>query len=79
METHFQNLIRTYHELNSEHIDVLHSEPSPIQFMKYVAKNRPFLVKGGCAAWGAIRKWNEEYLTQKMGNGAVKIAITPHG
>lgn len=79
MESHFQDLIRTYHELNSEHIDVLDSEPSPTQFMKYMAKNRPFLVKAGCSAWAAVRKWNEAYLTQKMGKGAVKIAITPHG
>ena len=79
METHFEALIRTYHELNSEHIDVLDSEPSPIQFMKYVAKNRPFLVKAGCSAWAAVRKWDEAYLTRKMEKGAVKVAITPYG
>lgn len=79
MESHFQNLIKSYHELNSEHIDVLDSEPSPTQFMKYVAKNRPFLLKAGCSAWPAVRKWNRAYLTKRMGKGAVNIAITPHG
>lgn len=79
METHFQNLIRAYHELNSEHIDVLDSEPSPIQFMKHVAKNRPFLVKAGCSAWAAVRQWDEAYLTRKMEKRDVKIAITPYG
>ena len=68
----------TYHELNGE-VDILYEEPSPLEFMRFVMKNRPFVIRGGCASWPAVRKWNYEYLQNTLGTAPVKVAITPDG
>ena len=47
------NLIETYHELNAAVVDELSAEPSPLEFMRYVATNRPFVVRGGAKNWAA--------------------------
>ena len=68
----------SYNELNGE-IDVLYEEPNPLEFMRYVMKNRPFVIRGGCAAWPAVRKWDCNYLRSALGTTPVKIAVTPNG
>ena len=73
------NAIRTYHELNAAVVDELQEEPSPLEFMRFVAKNRPFVVRGAAAGWDAVRKWNERYLREVMGDELVNVAITPLG
>lgn len=72
------NMLTTYHELNGD-IHVLYEEPSPLDFMRYVAKNRPLAVRGGCSKWLAVRKWNVDYLQEIMRDIPVKVAITPLG
>ena len=72
------DMLTTYHELNGD-IHVLYEEPSPLDFMRYVAKNRPLVVRQGCSKWGAVRKWNVDYLQKIMKNTPVKVAVTPHG
>ncbi|KAK8047735.1 Phospholipase A2 [Apiospora saccharicola] len=57
-------LITTYHELNSSIVEELTEEPSPLEFMRYVARNTPFVVRGGARDWQATKTWNVEYLTQ---------------
>jgi peptidyl-lysine (3S)-dioxygenase / protease len=79
MSTALENLIVTYHELNSSTVDELTSEPSPLEFMRYVARNRPFVVRGGAADWTATRRWNAGYLLNVMGSSNVNVAITPAG
>jgi hypothetical protein len=74
-----ENLIITYHELNSSAVDELTSEPSPLEFMRYVARNRPFVVRGGAAHWYATQRWNAEYLRSVMGSSKVNVAVTPAG
>jgi jumonji domain-containing protein 7 len=74
-----ENLIVTYHELNSSTVDELTSEPSPLEFMRYVARNRPFVVRGGAADWTATRHWNAGYLLDVIGSSNVNVAITPAG
>ncbi|KAF2140790.1 uncharacterized protein K452DRAFT_230005 [Aplosporella prunicola CBS 121167] len=73
------DLITTYHELNATHIDTLTTEPSPLEFLRYVARNRPFVVRGGAADWPAVRKWDAAYLSSVMGSAAVNVAMTPAG
>ncbi|KAI9873922.1 MAG: hypothetical protein M1830_010387 [Pleopsidium flavum] len=73
------NLISSYHELNHDFVDELQEEPSAVEFMRYVAKNRPFIVRGGASQWRAVRKWNAEYLSRVMGDEKVAVAVTPHG
>lgn len=72
-------MIETYHELNASVIDILSEEPSPLEFMRYAAKNRPFVVRRGAADWKAVTVWNSEYLINSIGDEQVKIAVTPQG
>lgn len=74
-----EELLQTYNELNSYTIDELHEEPSPLEFMRYVARNSPFVVRGGVSDWAASRLWDAEYLTRMIGEKLVNVAVTPHG
>ncbi|KAK7185283.1 hypothetical protein DPSP01_000928 [Paraphaeosphaeria sporulosa] len=74
-----RDLIATYHDLNPTTIDELHEEPSPLEFLRYVARNRPFVVRTGATSWASHKKWNAAYLSSIMGSIPVNVAITPHG
>lgn len=71
-------MLRTYHDLNGD-IPILYEEPSPLAFMRYVTKNRPFIVRQGCSKWRAVRKWNVDYFKKVMKDMLIKVAVTPHG
>lgn len=47
--------------------------------MRYVARNRPFVVKNGAAGWKARQKWNAPYLKEVMAGQTVNVSLTPHG
>lgn len=47
--------------------------------MRYVAKNRPFVIKGGAKTWKARQNWSATYLKMVMSGQSVNVAITPHG
>jgi hypothetical protein len=79
IEAALTTLIDEYNELNISTIDELSEEPSPLEFMRYVAKNRPFVVRGAAKNWKACKRWNVEYLAAVMGNSPVKVAMTPKG
>ncbi|KAI4230136.1 MAG: hypothetical protein L6R36_000249 [Xanthoria steineri] len=72
-------MLTSYHELNGAHVDELEKTPSPLLLMQYIAKNRPFVLRGGAASWPATSLWDPAYLAMKMGNSSVKVAITPSG
>ena len=72
------DMITAYHELNGD-IHILDEEPTPLAFMRYVSKNRPFIVRQGCSRWRCVRKWNVGYLKEVMKDMPVKVAVTPHG
>jgi len=50
-----------------------------LEFMRFVARNRPFVVRNGARDWPAFQKWNSEYLAEVMQNQLVSVAITPSG
>jgi peptidyl-lysine (3S)-dioxygenase / protease len=75
----YNNLLETYQDLNGSHIDELHAEPSPLEFMRYVSRNRPFVVRSGAKNWPAVQNWNVAYLKACMQNRKVNIAVTPYG
>ena len=79
LDAAIEELLQTYNDLNSSIIDEFHEAPTPLEFMQYVARNCPFVVRGGASHWAASRLWNAEYLTRMMGERHVKIAVTPHG
>ncbi|UKZ83645.1 hypothetical protein TrVFT333_011454 [Trichoderma virens FT-333] len=47
LDSSFENLIKTFNELNASTVEELFSEPSPLEFMRYVARNTPFTVLEG--------------------------------
>lgn len=73
------DLLIAYDELNNSFIDELDEEPSALEFMRYVAQNRPFVVRNGAGDWEAIECWDAAYLTEKLGDQGVNVAITPFG
>ena len=73
------DLIVTYNELNSSHIHELHEEPSALEFMRFVARNTPFVVRGGAVNWKATQTWTAEYLSNFLGDETVNVAVTPFG
>lgn len=74
-----EELITTYQEVNPSQIDELEEEPSPLQFMRYVARNRPFVIRKGASEWYACQKWNAKLLREEVGDAMVQVAITPFG
>ncbi|KAK3359963.1 cupin-like domain-containing protein [Lasiosphaeria hispida] len=72
-------LITIYNELNSHIIIELDEEPSPLEFMRFVAKNTPFVVRGAAADWKATRTWTSGFLKSHLADETVNVAVTPAG
>tara|TARA_R110002003_G_scaffold138_14_gene12747 strand:- start:2792 stop:3691 length:900 start_codon:yes stop_codon:yes gene_type:complete len=47
--------------------------------MRYVARNRPFVIKNGAKDWKARKQWNATYLSNVLRGQNVNVALTPHG
>lgn len=73
------NLLTTFNDLNCVVIDELYDEPSPLEFMRYVARNTPFVIRGGAADWKAVKVWDAQYLTRALAGQTVNVAVTPDG
>lgn len=76
--TAMEELIATYHELNGSHVDELAEIPTPLEFMQYVRRGRPFVIRGAVSEWPAMQ-WTPEYLENEMKGSRVQIAMTPSG
>ncbi|KAL0253171.1 hypothetical protein SLS55_010624 [Diplodia seriata] len=74
-----RGLITSYHELNANSVDELAEEPSPLEFTRYVAQNRPFVIRGGASSWKSNRSWNAAYLKEAMAGQHVNVTITNRG
>ncbi|KAG9236579.1 cupin-like domain-containing protein [Amylocarpus encephaloides] len=74
-----KSLLQTYNDLNSASITILDEIPSPLEFMRFVALNRPFAVRGGAADWKASREWGVKKLKEVMSGMRVNVAVTPKG
>jgi jumonji domain-containing protein 7 len=79
MQDPIADLITAYHDFNATVIDELHEEPSALEFMRYVAKNRPFVARGGAKEWKACESWDAAYLSDVMRSEDVQVAVTPYG
>ncbi|XXH00773.1 hypothetical protein Hte_007124 [Hypoxylon texense] len=73
------DLITSFNELNLGTVEELDEEPSPLEFMRYVARNTPFVVRGGAADWPAVRRWSAAYLRDQLAGHRVNVAVTPYG
>lgn len=72
-------LITTYNELNASVIAELDEEPSPLEFMRFVATNTPFVVRRGARHWPATQTWTANHLLDALRGHAVNVAVTPYG
>jgi jumonji domain-containing protein 7 len=72
-------LITTYHELNSPAISEVSGSISPLEFMRCVGRNRPFVVRGGASDWEATKTWNVPVLKNLLKGQSVNVAVTPEG
>ncbi|KAI0376655.1 putative pla2g4b [Hypomontagnella monticulosa] len=72
-------LITTFNELNAGVVEELEEEPSPLEFMRYVARNTPFVIRGGASSWPVISRWTAAYLRESLAGHNVNVAVTPFG
>ncbi|KAF5126140.1 JmjC domain-containing protein 7 [Metarhizium anisopliae] len=79
IEPALRDLISTFNELNSSTIEELDSEPSPLEFMRFVSRNSPFVIRGAASSWKATRQWTSTYLRSALAGQTVNVAVTPHG
>ncbi|KAI1503548.1 phospholipase A2 [Biscogniauxia marginata] len=72
-------LLKSYNELNPSSIDELDEEPSPLEFMRYVSRNTPFVIRAGAQDWTATQQWSASYLRSALAGHTVNVAVTPFG
>ncbi|VDB87963.1 Bgt-3379 [Blumeria graminis f. sp. tritici] len=72
-------LLKDYHELNPGWVEIRTTTPTPLEFMRFVARNRPFVVRGGAADWQATREWSVARLKALLQGQTVEVAVTPNG
>lgn len=72
-------LLINYKELNTSVVDELQQEPSPLEFMRYVSRNTPFVVRGGASTWTATKTWTLGHLKDLLRDQTVNVAVTPEG
>jgi jumonji domain-containing protein 7 len=49
--------------------------PTAAKFMEYVAKNRPFVIRGIGKKWKAYKLWNKQYLLDRIGDTMVGVEV----
>ncbi|ORX96867.1 hypothetical protein K493DRAFT_314303 [Basidiobolus meristosporus CBS 931.73] len=76
----FRNLaVESQDLLGVRHLVELEKPPTALEFSRFVAANRPFVVRGGAQHWPAMEKWSNQYLTSVLGEEEVTVASTPNG
>jgi len=61
-------------------VDRVQGAPTPLEFhKKWVSKNIPCIFQNTISHWAALKNWNLDYLTERLGNKAVSVAVTPNG
>ena len=53
---------------------------NPMYFYKnFISKNKPCIIKNGINHWGALEKWDNHYLIDKMNDKKITVDLTPDG
>ena len=73
----FKELSEEAHDLYlPSRIRELEAPPSPLVFLReYVMPNIPVIIRGGVQHWPALVKWNDEYLTERLGKKYSSLSI----
>jgi jumonji domain-containing protein 7 len=74
-----KELLISYAQLNGREVTEFDEAPSALEFMRFVALNRPFVVRGGVAGWKATAAWDAKYLYDVMMGQSINVAVTPEG
>ena len=74
-----RELITTFNDLNADFVHEFDEEPSPLEFMRFVSCNTPFVVRRGASSWAASQQWSPEYLKSVLSGQTVNVAVTPCG
>jgi jumonji domain-containing protein 7 len=74
-----EELLSTYHELNSSFIPRKQGAPTALEFLQHVRRNQPVVFSGAIDHWPAVQRWDAAYLSAKMGDTLIGIAQTPLG
>jgi len=72
-------LLKSYAELNPPKIVELFEEPSPLEFLRYVAINRPVVIRGSAKSFDAYENWEFQYLHDRMHGQSVNVSSTSNG
>lgn len=65
-------------DMNGTQVVLLDQPPSALEFSQLVAMSRPVVFKSDPTVPDTSR-WTVEYLTQKLGDQAVSVSVTPDG
>lgn len=81
IERSLQRLVKDYQQLNPRSVAELDHSPTPLQFSRFVADNRPLVIRGEGRRrqLPALDKWTDEYLIERMAGRRVEVAVSPKG
>ncbi|PHH64889.1 hypothetical protein CDD81_3746 [Ophiocordyceps australis] len=79
LDAAFTHLVTAFNDLNGPSLVELHSEPSPLEFMRFVARNSPFVIRRAAAHWNATLKWTGAHLVAALDGQTINVAVTPNG
>ncbi|BGP15044.1 hypothetical protein JCM10213v2_002999 [Rhodosporidiobolus nylandii] len=77
-ERQLRKLVRDYQSLNGSQVDELSAAPTPLEFSRFVAANRPVVVRGA-GEIAALDRWTDAYLIERLGQREVNISVSPKG
>ncbi|KAI0314457.1 Clavaminate synthase-like protein [Amylostereum chailletii] len=66
-----------YHGLNGTQYKTLQSPPSAVEFSRISHISRPVLIQGHIIP--GVQSWSDEYISSRMGNAPISVAVTPNG
>ncbi|KAM5535511.1 hypothetical protein V8D89_010848 [Ganoderma adspersum] len=73
-------LSEEYHGLNGTQYDVLDEIPTPLEFSRLVHISRPVLIRESAISEDDDQHaWSKEWISGKMGDSEISVAVTPNG
>ncbi|BGP39058.1 hypothetical protein JCM10449v2_002996 [Rhodotorula kratochvilovae] len=73
--------VKEFQSLNASSVSELDAVPSPVEFARFVAANRPVVVRaaGQAVQIPALERWTDEYLVERLADRELDISATPEG
>ncbi|GAA5841377.1 hypothetical protein JCM9279_000631 [Rhodotorula babjevae] len=81
VEKALRKLVKEQQGLNPSQVTELDGVPSSTDFARFVAANRPAVMRGAGRQLGvpALDRWTDDYLVEKLAERELEISATPHG